>query len=367
MSTVPPQEPRASSIDGGAAAPGARAARPVVPLWKRPLYALVVLVAAAAAAEGLARLFVTEERLSLLAHPTDGNVNLEIPDLFAFDADLFWVLRPNLRIAEGTAGPIRTNALGLRADAEVAERKSRPRVLCLGDSCTYGYGLSLEDAWASHLDESFESLNAGVPGYSSFQGVRCLARLGPLLSPDCVVVEFGANDVNPWTTHDRGRMVTLTDRERATHVTIHGVLAHSRFLAFVASLGASKPVTIDSEDRRDYSNLPPRVPLDEFRANILSIADAAPSAVFLAWPRRSVLDDTYPDPVPRARAAEYHRAVVDLAREGRRVVDVAEVIREYGMSPSDFYRDDVHATPQGSRAVRECVAAAVREALASRR
>lgn len=343
-------------------------ARPVVPMWKRPLYALVVLVVAAALAEGAARLFVPEERLQLLANPTEGHPNADVPDVFAYDADLFWVLRPNLRLEANAFWKVRTNALGLRSDTEVPVAKTKPRVLCLGDSCTYGLGVTGGDAWPSHLADAYESINAGVPGYSSFQGTRYLERLTPQLAPDCVVIDFGANDGNPWPTHDRGHLVTLTDRERARNIALRELLTRSRFLAFVSSLVApARPVPIDDVDPRDFTGMPVRVPVDEFRANLRTMARGAPAAVIVAWPRRSVLDPPHLDPVPRERSAAYHRAALDLASEGLRVVDVAEVFKKSGVAPGDFYLDEVHATPLGCRLVGAAVAAAVKDVLAARR
>jgi lysophospholipase L1-like esterase len=77
------------------------------------------------------------------------------------------------------------------------------RLLFLGSSVTFGWGVGAEQAFpervgreleARHAGVSFESVNAGVPGYASFQGLRYLETLLYRYEPDLVVAEFGIND-----------------------------------------------------------------------------------------------------------------------------------------------------------------------------
>lgn len=86
------------------------------------------------------------------------------------------------------------------------DRKKAPgtiRIFCLGDSCTAGDLLpSLDDTYPSQLarelrrrypDRAFEVINAGVGGYSSFQGRRWLEREIIQYEPDLIVLYFGWN------------------------------------------------------------------------------------------------------------------------------------------------------------------------------
>ena len=43
----------------------------------------------------------------------------------------------------------------------------------------------------------FETLNAGVPGYSSFQGMLYLETILPRFRPDVVVAEYGEKQLTP--------------------------------------------------------------------------------------------------------------------------------------------------------------------------
>jgi lysophospholipase L1-like esterase len=96
------------------------------------------------------------------------------------------------------------NSRGFR-DREFAAEKPPDafRILCIGDSWTFGANVDQADAYPQRLETrlreefpgaQFEVLNLGVMGYSSFQGLRLLRRTGMALRPDFVLIGFGMND-----------------------------------------------------------------------------------------------------------------------------------------------------------------------------
>ncbi|MEA3335267.1 MAG: SGNH/GDSL hydrolase family protein [Chloroflexota bacterium] len=114
--------------------------------------------------------------------------------------------------------PIRINSIGLRSP-EVLDPKPAGsyRILILGDSVTFGWGVRGEDTFPSQLasllatlspDQGFEVINAGVSGYSTWQEALWLDANGMDLKPDVVVVQLHLNDAadNLWGTlgWDRG-------------------------------------------------------------------------------------------------------------------------------------------------------------------
>jgi len=77
------------------------------------------------------------------------------------------------------------------------------RIVCLGDSWTFGMGVDQDQAYpqrlVSRLQEKFpkarfEVLNLGVLGYSSYQGLVLLKASALDLNPDVVILGFGMND-----------------------------------------------------------------------------------------------------------------------------------------------------------------------------
>lgn len=74
------------------------------------------------------------------------------------------------------------------------------RVLVLGDSLTYGYGINAEDTYASLIESSLsksyqmEVLNLGVSGYQSEDVLRIAKKYLPRLQPDLVIYGMCLND-----------------------------------------------------------------------------------------------------------------------------------------------------------------------------
>ena len=151
--------------------------------------------------------------------------------LYATDEQLFWKLRPNVQldvrnnVYQMTGEPMRwkieTNAAGFRGPWLAEDRnQAEPLVVCLGDSCTFGFRVGQEQTYPSQLQAYLRAqglpravvLNCGVPGYSSFQGARVAQQVLSRVRPDFVVMAFGANDLEPalWTDLQRsGQNVQL--------------------------------------------------------------------------------------------------------------------------------------------------------------
>lgn len=108
--------------------------------------------------------------------------------------------------------PISTNALGLRGpDVTQPKPAGEVRLLALGDSVTFGWGLRGEDAYPAQLAsllatlrpaQHFEVINAGVSGYGTWQELLWLQDDGNALQPDIVIVQLHLNDAadNLWGT-----------------------------------------------------------------------------------------------------------------------------------------------------------------------
>jgi hypothetical protein len=77
------------------------------------------------------------------------------------------------------------------------------RILVLGDSLTYGYGVDAAWAYPSLLQTLLagqyraEVINLGVPGAQSEDVARTLGRMAPLLKPDLVIYGMYLNDFLP--------------------------------------------------------------------------------------------------------------------------------------------------------------------------
>ncbi len=108
--------------------------------------------------------------------------------------------RPNCEaVIEYTA--MHTNSVGLR-DAEIGNDDS-VRVLSIGDSCTWGWGVAQDEAYPQVLQKRlnqrsgtgrYRVINAGRPGYTSYQGLVYLREFGLAFHPAIVIFAYGFND-----------------------------------------------------------------------------------------------------------------------------------------------------------------------------
>jgi lysophospholipase L1-like esterase len=101
---------------------------------------------------------------------------------------------------------VQTNGDGLRTGSNRSYMKSAGtfRILLLGDSQVFGWGVPYQNTVAVQLEHELgnagrgvEVLNAGVPGYNAAQEAAYLGTLGAAFQPDCALVLFMGNDFDP--------------------------------------------------------------------------------------------------------------------------------------------------------------------------
>jgi len=165
--------------------------------WRRRFAAAATAVAAMAILEIIAGLLLSRPDGMRVAPYDFDKSRLDHP-LFAPDPLLFWRLRPGATMSDED---IRINQDGLRGPKLGMKRADTLRIVCLGDSTTFGFKVAEKESYPAQLarllseNYSVEVLNAGVPGYSTLQGLRFLERDVLCLEPDVLVVGLGANDM----------------------------------------------------------------------------------------------------------------------------------------------------------------------------
>ncbi|WP_157468437.1 SGNH/GDSL hydrolase family protein [Desulfatibacillum aliphaticivorans] len=128
-------------------------------------------------------------------------------EAFLPDPDLGWILKPGFdAFISYDQHRVSINSMGLRSQEVSAKQPGEFRILCLGESTTFGAGLangqdypSILEKLLSDKDETgrYTVINAGVPAWSSYQSREFLRTRGPELSPDLVVVYHEVNDYLP--------------------------------------------------------------------------------------------------------------------------------------------------------------------------
>ena len=87
------------------------------------------------------------------------------------------------------------NALGLRDREIPPKRRDTFRIIAIGDSYTYGWGVEIEDTWLRRLEARLraaghrvETINLGKPGIGPPDYAQLAEKVIPLLRPDLVIV-----------------------------------------------------------------------------------------------------------------------------------------------------------------------------------
>ena len=134
------------------------------------------------------------------------------------DPVLFWKNRRGLKRHIGNLGrPFDwvINAQGFRADEPILRQPEAgvKRIICLGDSVTFGYRVQRKEAYPHQLEKilcqrgRYQVINAGVVGYSSYQARRYLESELFDYRPDIIITYLGINDSNPASREDHQRSV----------------------------------------------------------------------------------------------------------------------------------------------------------------
>jgi len=223
--------------------------------------------------------------------------------LFSPDRYLFWTVKPNIRmkITENpeqydlrTVGTtrghylftVRSNSAGLNSpETEVAKPRGTVRVVTLGDSRTMAEGVPFEALYSRRLESMlteaaregrYEVINAGVSGYSSYQGLQQLKRRLLKYEPDYVTVLFGINDQDTFQGINDLEKAPIFD---SPVTTMRGWLNRSMILYFLSrqvikakgALFGKTPI-----DPTVYESGPERtrrVSLDEYESNLREIVE----------------------------------------------------------------------------------------------
>lgn len=117
---------------------------------------------------------------------------------------ILFVHKPGLDVSIGSFD-LETNSLGLRGP-EVATPKPEDtfRIVMLGDSVTFGWGVDDEVTFARRLETTWnegmpktrlEVINTGLPKYDTNQEAAMLRQIGLKLQPDLVVLTYVTNDL----------------------------------------------------------------------------------------------------------------------------------------------------------------------------
>ena len=285
------------------------------------------------------------------------------------DPVLVYELIPN---ATGTRHGVEVtiNSSGFR-DHEFPgpDRTRSPRILVLGDSVTWGWGVAMDDGFPQRLERALSRdagaeaappvvYNLGVEGYSTKQELRLLEQLGPQLEPDAVLLVYVLNDPDE-------RVGVLRFPADGGLGTYFSQVPRSEVLATLA-----RAWTRGTEWFRAGGNTPG--PPEEYHHRIHEQGKARTSAYFrrlAKWSQAEgvpvriaivpVFDFSARGPYPWA---SIHRDVAHrAAKHGLESIDLYDAFR--GVSSKPFALNPWHPNARGHAVIADALRPEVRELL----
>lgn len=246
---------------------------------RKIILGVVAVVGMLISLEGVARILKTMYD-DVLSHSTQSSQWLR------YSAQFGWEKRPNfsglMPNEVRTLAPAKYqrefDAEGfLSIDTEQVKDTRRKKILAIGDSNTFGWGVPTDMTFTEVLDDllpDIDVINLGVIGYSSFQGYKVLETYFDRFKPSLVVVSFNFND--------RRFVVSEADEDADTKFA-HDMLMRQmsvfqenlylyRVLEFVALKIGLKRGGAQGAGSWDVRQLHARVPPDRYEKNLARIA-----------------------------------------------------------------------------------------------
>jgi len=283
------------------------------------------------------------------------------------DSHLFWRLRPNQSaVTKLGRRPIRINGKGTRGkDFELQKPTGVIRILSLGDSKTFGWGLEESETYSSLLEEILqktagdnrrvEVINAGVNGWSYAQMFLYLRDIGLQYNPDIVIVA----DANKWTQFSEDSSEEYR-KAMMRKVWLKNLLRRSALYDYVVEKKLQvayykyRTRFMPVEPTEDAAGEGQQKPIDLFKeqiSNMLSLIKQRDARGLLIYiPRKRDL-----------RSPENHRTdILQVKKELSDVfrVPLVDMTGIFADAQRDLYfsGDGIHPTTEGNRLIAEALA-----------
>jgi lysophospholipase L1-like esterase len=298
---------------------------------------------------------------------------------FQPDTRFGWIYQPHYG-GNWHGAEVSINSIGIRERELTPEKEEGTfRILCLGDSVTFGYGTENDKTYVKvlesilregHPDCRFETINAGIGGFTTLQELLFLKMVGLGFDPDLVTVGFVLNDVTDMSNVELRieRAKKMESREKSAGVNqaaiclpnirdiIYGMVSRtSIFVLFTRLMGDFKKW---QEARGVRHLVAARSPTPEIEGNwrkiendLREIADLAGRKEFevllVILPFRFQVEEDDPMRIPQNRIIKFCDEI------GLPVLDLLPRFRE--RRGDDLFLDTNHPSVTGHRLIAESI------------
>jgi lysophospholipase L1-like esterase len=275
-----------------------------------------------------------------------------------------WAPIPDGMCIWNARGYSRFNSLGFRGPVF---QKKKPqdtfRIVCMGDSCTMGWQVVDDRTYcavlAHLLQRSFskhvETINAGVLGYATSQGLHQLRTKILALRPDLVIASYNWND-HSHAIHMEG---SRPDRDLPKHLSriirLKMFLSNLRIIQCLEALVANFRQPADEMDdvQNGTGSVPNvlRVPIEDYIQNWMEFISVAKqnhiTLVLMTQPYKHTKKQDPAIQFLQQKQKEYNRALIQIAlNTGTPCVDPTSDFHAHG-KPGELFSSIVHPTELG--------------------
>lgn len=261
---------------------------------------------------------------------------------FMYDPDLIWRPKKNSSVF---------NSQGYRGkELSMKKNDDEFRIFAIGDSNTLGWSGKEGPNWPMYLqglltnrDKTFSVINAGVWGYSSYQGVKRFEE-SLSLKPDMVLISFGVNDAH---------MVAVSDAEfiKANAEFIKTTLSSYKSFLFKFKIGqvviAFFEKVISSKKESGKDGLVHRVSVEEYKDNLIKIIEISKkNNIECILLTRPFIGESPNKLWWKNFAPDYVKATIEVGKTyGAPVIDIYSLFRD----KEQYFADEAHFNEEGHR------------------
>lgn len=229
------------------------------------------------------------------------------------------------------------NPEGLRDYPHAVENPAnRPRILCLGDSVTYGYGLPPLQAYPWQLQQylqpkmNAEVFNMALPGWATRQQHLAWHRLGAKYKPNLVILGICLNDIAEMQNNLAEPPVWLKFAYGNFNMVRAVVRPDAEEIAQVEELFEQpEPARVTNAYDLFFKEL-------EALKTELDASDTM--LIVLIFPFRLQIEDGAPDPIPQKRMMDYFN---------ENSITASDLLQLFQMlKPEEAFLDHDHMTAQ---------------------
>lgn len=282
------------------------------------------------------------------------------------NAYYIYQMKPNLShstTATGSVskGSVSTNQDGFRVTGITVKKPPGVlRVLCLGDSVTFGLDVSDDETYPYYLQKRLSSdypgreiqvINTGCPGYTIVQGLELLTRKGLCYEPDIIIAGFSHHEFQAASKTDLQRISSPESVKRTK-----SLLYRSAFYLMLRRIitPSSEYIGTPRDVEVAEGKAVMRVPVDDYKKALQELIDIAArkkiALIFINLPNPGV--------VLRQQEDEHHVVLNDSVEKNESYfIDLHVELLLYKQNYEyTLMQDLVHPNPCGNKVVADIIA-----------